>query len=147
MANNNLVTIYFGKYINNNTISLNILNDDILKFLNQNFEIKHKFTKKIYQHNNLFYEIKNNKHKCYKKNNFKSKEIKKNNIAVQIYNYERKNIELDIFPSLLNYLNEEEQQIIQYGNNIELVKGKNFNYIVLNKNDFNLIDKITKILN
>lgn len=145
--NNNLVSIYFGKYINDNTISLNILNDDLLKFLHNNFEVKSKHSKKIYQYNNLYYVIKNNKHKCFKKNNTKNKEFKRNNIIVQLFSYDRKNIDLDVFPSLMEYLNEEEYRITQYGNHIELFENKNFKYLVLNKNDNNLINQITKILN
>lgn len=145
--NNNLVSIYFGKYINDNTISLNILNDNLFKFLNNNFEVKSKYSKKIYQHNNLYYEIKNNKHKCFRKNNTKNKEFKRNNIIVQMFSYDRKNIDLDVFPSLMEYLNEEEYKVTQYGNHIELFENKNFKYLVLNKNDNNLINQITKILN
>lgn len=145
--NNNLVSIYFGKYINDNTISLNILNDNLFKFLNNNFEVKSKYSKKIYQHNNLYYEIKNNKHKCFRKNNTKNKEFKRNNIIVQMFSYDRKNIDLDVFPSLMEYLNEEEYKVTQYGNHIELFENKNFKYLVLNKHDNNLINQITKILN
>ena len=145
--NNSTVIIYFGKYINDNTLSLNILNENLKKFLNQNFEIKSKYSKKLYQYNNLYYEIKNNKHLCFKKNNLKNKEFKKNNIIVQVYTYDRKNINLDVFPSLTTYLNEEEHKITQYDNGIELIHGKNFNYLTLNKNDSNIINQITKILN
>lgn len=144
--NSNTVIIYFGKYINDNTLSLNILNTNLKKFLNQNFKIKSNYSKKVYQYNNLYYEIKNNRHACYKKNNVKNKEFKKNNITVKIFTYDRKNINLDIFPSLTTYINEEEYKITQYDNGIELIDGKSFNYLTLNKNDNDLIEKITKLL-
>jgi len=143
----NCVSIYFGKYINDNIISLDILNDNLINYLNKNFENKGITKKKIYQNNNLYYEIINNKHKCFKKNNIKSKEFKKNNIITRIVSYDRKYIDLDVFPSFTDYLNEEEYKITKYGNNIELITGKNYNYIILNKNIPELINKISIILN
>jgi len=43
----NCVSIYFGKYINDNIISLDILNDNLINYLNKNFENK-GITKKKY---------------------------------------------------------------------------------------------------
>jgi hypothetical protein len=144
---NNCTSIYFGKYINDNIISLDILNDTILEYLKNNFEQKGIVKKKIYQHNNLYYEIINNKHKCFKKNNLRIKEFKKNNIVTNVISYDKKNIDLDVFPSFTDYLNEEEFKITKYGDNIELISNKNCNYLVLNKNDPEIINNITKILN
>lgn len=144
---NNCVNIYFGKYINDNIISLDILNDSFIEYLKNNFENKGTTSKKIYQYNNLYYEILNNNHKCYKRNSLKTKEFKKNNIITQIISYEKKYIDLDIFPSLMEYLNEQELKITKYGDNIELITGDNFKYIILNKNIPELINQITQILN
>jgi hypothetical protein len=144
---NNCVSIYFGKYINDNIISLDILNDSIIDYLKNNFENKGTIKKKIYQHNNLYYEIINNKHKCFKKNNLKVKEFNKNNITTQIISYDRKFIDLDIFPSFMEYINEEEQKITRYGDNIELITVENCNYLVLNKNESEIINQIIQILN
>ena len=55
-------------------------------------------------------------------------------------------IDLDIFPSFMEYINEEEQKITRYGDNIELITVENCNYLVLNKNESEIINQITQIL-
>jgi hypothetical protein len=143
---NSKTTIYFGKYINDNVLSLDILDDNLLEFLENNYENKGTLKKKVYQYNNLYYEIKNKKQKCFRKNNMKIKEFKKNNIIIKIFNYDLKYLDLDIFPSVKNYLNEEELCITNYGDCFDLVKSKNSKYLILNSYNQDLINQITKIL-
>ena len=145
--NDNITLVYFGKYINDNIISLDILDANLLEYLKNNFEIKNSYNKKDYQYNNLYYEIKNKKHKCFKKNNQRLKEFNKNNIVVKIFSYDRKYLDLDIFPSLKEYYNEEEYKITEFGDNLELINSGKTSYLILKKNDQELINQITKVLN
>jgi hypothetical protein len=148
MNKNNCCTdIYFGKYINDNIISLDILDNNLFDFVNSNFKKQNNITKKIYQYNNLYYEIIGNKHKCYKKNNLKVKEFKKHNIVVKVFTYDKKYLDLDIFPSITEYYNEEEHRITEYSNDLKIIKMNDISYICLNNFNQDLINQITKVLN
>ena len=139
--------IYFGKYINNNVLSLDILTDNFIKYLNDNFKKIKSYKTKIYLHNNLYYEINNKKHKCFKKNNFRNKEFNKNDIVVKMFNYEKKYLDLDIFPSLTEYYNEESLNITEYESDIKLIKSESCMYLCLTNYNQNLIEQLSSKLN
>jgi hypothetical protein len=139
--------IYFGKYINDNVIDLDISPNliNIQSFLN-NYNIIKKSKVKIYIYNNMFYEIKDKKHTCYRKDNLIEKEYKDNNKIVTIYAFNKKYLSTDIFPSIINYLNEEEFEEINYENGITVKNIGDKMIIYLNHIDKNLINMILKLI-
>ena len=139
--------IYFGKYINDNVTDIDISSrlENINLFLND-YKIVGRNRYKIYIYNNMFYEIKNKKHSCYRKDNFIEKEYKDNNKIITIYAFNKKYLTTDIFPSITTYLNEEEFEEINYENGISIRKIGNISFLYLNILDKNLINTILKLI-
>ena len=146
-SNYSNVEIYFGSYMNENVINIDISKKfhEISKFLS-NFDVVNTQTCKTYIYNNLFYECKNKTHKCYKKSNLISKEFKINNVTVKIFAFNKKVLSNEIFPAVKEYNNEEEYQETLYSNGICLKSGNNWKIIYLSKFNTNLINTITKLL-
>jgi hypothetical protein len=139
--------IYFGTVLNNNVIDLDIKNkiDNIYSYLSD-LKILKKNKCKIYIHNNMFYEVKNKNHSCYKKDNFISREFKTNNKVIKIFAFNKKSLSTEIFPSIQNYLNEEEYEETIYENNIHLRKYKDSIIIYLTKLEKSIINDISSFL-
>lgn len=145
-SNYSNVEIYFGSYINENVINIDISKKfhEISKFLS-NFDVVKTQKCKTYIYNNLYYECQNNKHICYKKNNLVSKEFKINNVTVKLFAFNKKVLSNEIFPAVKEYYNEEEYQETIYSNGICVKSGNDWKIIYLNKFNTHLINAITKL--